>query len=149
MQLLDTNILVYAEDPGDPLKRDRSIEIIARLAASGLGILSIQSINEYYSAVTRDRPNRPRLLSEAEAMRRSLRYMDSWPLLDVVPAATREALRIRTAHQIGFWDAVLWATAKLNGIAMFLTEDLQHGQVLEGVRILNPLRDDFDLALLD
>jgi predicted nucleic acid-binding protein len=50
---------------------------------------------------------------------------------------------------MSYWDALLWATSKLNSVPTYLTEDLSHGQVIEGVRILNPLRDDFDLALLD
>ena len=147
--LIDTNILIYAVDASEVEKRNRSIEVLSRLIASKRGILSIQSVNEFFAATTRVRPGRPAILTEQEAEHRCRTYLDSWACLNVIPAATAEALRARRQYRMSYWDALLWATARLNAIPTYLTEDLQHDQLIEGVRVLNPLRDDFDLSLLD
>lgn len=53
-------------------------------------------------------------------------------------------------HQLSFWDALIWATAKLNQIPVILSEDFRSGTSLEGVRFINPLSADFDVnAWLD
>jgi predicted nucleic acid-binding protein len=51
-------------------------------------------------------------------------------------------------HKLNYYDALIWATARLNGLTYVLTEDGQDGRDLDGVRLVNPLREDFDLAWL-
>jgi predicted nucleic acid-binding protein len=53
------------------------------------------------------------------------------------------------AHSLSYWDALIWAVAKLNQVPYVLTEDQQHGLFLEGVRFANPFVPEFDLALLE
>ena len=50
----------------------------------------------------------------------------------------REAIAATRRHAIPFWDAMLWATVKAAGCRFLLTEDLQDGRDLEGVRFVNP-----------
>ncbi|MBI4635006.1 MAG: hypothetical protein HY727_01525 [Candidatus Rokubacteria bacterium] len=49
---------------------------------------------------------------------------------------------------MSYWDAQLWATARLNQVSTILTEDSTHGRVLEGIQYLNPFAPAFDLAAL-
>ena len=51
-------------------------------------------------------------------------------------------------HQLSYWDSLILATAKLNGVPNVLSEDFSYGVLLEGVRFLNPFAQTFDLALL-
>ena len=49
---------------------------------------------------------------------------------------------------MSYWDAQLWATARLNQVDLVLSEDFQDGRVLHGVRFVNPFAPSFDLAAL-
>lgn len=60
-----------------------------------------------------------------------------------------EGCRGASEHSLSIWDALIWATAKLNQVPVILSEDFVDGAFLEGVRFLNPFAPAFDLALLD
>jgi predicted nucleic acid-binding protein len=59
-----------------------------------------------------------------------------------------EAVRGVHAHQLPYYDALIWATARLNQITNVITEDGQHNRLIEGIRYLNPFDPGFDLQLL-
>jgi predicted nucleic acid-binding protein len=56
-----------------------------------------------------------------------------------------EAVRGVRDHQLAYWDAQIWATARLNQVPLVLSEDFSNGAVIEGVRFVNPFASDFDL----
>ena len=58
------------------------------------------------------------------------------------------AARAAQQHRMSFWDAQVWATAKLNQVPIVLNEDLQGWDVLDNVRFLDPLAESFDLSIL-
>ncbi len=49
-------------------------------------------------------------------------------------------------YQFSFWDAQIWATAKLNQIPVVYTEDFIVGAAIEGVCFVNPLQASEDSA---
>jgi predicted nucleic acid-binding protein len=51
-------------------------------------------------------------------------------------------------HTLSYWDAVLWATASENFVPFILTEDQQHGRLVDDVRYLDPFAPDFDIRIL-
>ncbi|HVC32611.1 MAG TPA: PIN domain-containing protein [Chloroflexota bacterium] len=143
--LADTNVLVYAYDPADPVKQNRAIVVLAELGARRTGALSTQIMGEFFVTVTR-KIQPP--LAPAEAERSLVRYARAWPIHDVTPIVVLEAVRAVQRYSISFWDALIWSTAKLNGIPNILSEDFNDGSLLEGVRFLNPFATSFDLAML-
>lgn len=143
--LVDTNILVYGVDASEPSKRSRAQEVLDRLFDTGSGVLSVQVLGEYLTSTAR-LPAVPFTAFQAAAS--ALDWGTSWPVLDLTLATFRKAAQGMADHQLSYWDALLWATAKLNEVPNILTEDLQDGQLIEGVRILNPLLPSFDLARL-
>ena len=70
-------------------------------------------------------------------------------MLAVTPLVVLEAARGVSTHRLHYWDAQVWATARLNQIPVVLTEDFAHGRVLEGVQFLDPFSPAFDSAALD
>jgi predicted nucleic acid-binding protein len=86
----------------------------------------------------------PRDVAEASV----LSYIQTWPVLDVTSFIVTEALRGVRVHQISYWDASIWATARINGIPVVLSQDGQDGRNIEGVRTINPVKASFDLDLL-
>lgn len=135
--LADTNLLVYAYDRSEPEKSIVARDTIDSLARSGRIVLSTQILAEFFVAVTR-RISQP--LSLAEASRSVLNYAAGFPVVPVTAPIVREALRGATAYGLSYWDAQVWATARLNQIETIITEDTPSQNEIEGVEYLNPFR---------
>jgi len=144
--LIDTNVLVYAYDPRDRVKQRRALAVLRRLVAVGRGKISTQVLGEFCAATT-TKLNPP--LTRAEAVDQTVALAATWPILLVTPFIVFEAARGAAQHRLPYWDAQLWATARLNQIPAILTEDFADGGLLEGVRFVNPFADAFDPAALD
>lgn len=142
--LVDTNILIYVYDQTEPRKQARAEEVYDRLILSGQGVISTQIMAEFFNAATRRLTDR---MPPEEAYRRLELYERAWNVVAITPPIVLEAARGAVDHQLNFWDALIWATAKLNQIPVILSEDFRSGASLEGVRFINPLSDDFDLEL--
>jgi predicted nucleic acid-binding protein len=138
--LVDTNVLVYAYDPSDGVKRERAIAVLERLVAQGTGALSAQVLGEFFVTVTR-KVAVPLTLAEAE--RSVTSYVRSWPVFDLTEVTVLEAVRGAARHGLSYWDALIWAAAKLEGVANVLTEDFQDGALIEGVRFRDPFAAGF------
>jgi predicted nucleic acid-binding protein len=142
--LIDTNVVVYAYDPVEPEKQRQARDILATLSESG-GSLSVQVLSEFFWSVTRKL--RPPLTIQ-EASRSVDGYRDSWPIFSLTPEIVSEAIRGAGRFQFPYWDALIWATAKLNQVPLVLSEDFSDGSSIEGVRFLNPFTESFDLTSL-
>ena len=140
--LIDTNVLVYAYDRSEPKKQRRALEVLDGLVHTGDGRLSAQVLSEFFVNVTR-KIAAP--LTIALAGQRIEHYVQLWPVFAVSDAVVLEAIRGVRAYQFSFWDAQIWAAARLNHISLVLTEDFNPGAVIEGVRFVDPFADDFQL----
>jgi predicted nucleic acid-binding protein len=129
---VDTNILLYAIStaPEEAGKKRRAREILAQ---SGWG-LSIQVLQEFYVNATRS-PNPAMRHEDAEA---AIRQFLLRPVVDTHSALLLNALRLKARHQLSYWDAAIVAAAMQLGATTLYSEDLQDGQVFEGVRVANP-----------
>lgn len=140
--LLDTNVLVYAYDRSEPEKQHRALALLDRLVATGAGAISTQVLDEFFVAVTR---KIPAPLSVPEGYERLRNYLQVWTVLDVTPLIVLEAARGVRDHQLNFWDAQIWAAARLNQIPLVFSEDFAP-RVIEGVRFVNPFAPDFEIG---
>ena len=112
------------------------------LRFTGSGRLSAQSLAEFFHATTRGA--RP-LLTVEQATQQVEWLAHAWPVLDITLLVVLEAARGVRDHKLAYWDAQLWATARLNQIPAIFSEDFNIGAVLEGVRFVNPFSADFVL----
>jgi len=144
--LIDTNVLVYAYDPRARAKQQQALTVLRRLVVNGHGRLSTQTLGEFYAVGTRRLAPR---LSREDAAGQVVALAAAWPILPVTALVVLEAARGASAHRLDYWDAQLWATARLNQIQVILTEDFAHGRVLEGVHFMDPFAASFDLTALD
>jgi len=131
---VDTNVLIYAHDLDAGLKHDRAALIVADLWEKENGIISVQVLQEFYVNVTRKiaRPMTP------AAARGIIRNYLAWRVEPNEPLAVLLASEIGERNRISFWDALIVASAARSGADRILSEDLNHGQVIEGIRIENP-----------
>ena len=131
---VDTNVFVYAADDHDAGKRDQARAWIARCWAARCGRLSTQVLNEFYTVIRRKFPT-PLAAGDARA---EIRRLQAWQPWQIDHHTMEAAWAVEARHRVHYWDALMVAAAQQQGCAALLTEDLQHDQVIDGVRILNP-----------
>lgn len=136
---VDSNILVYTYDISDLQKQKAALRVLDRLASSGTGVVSTQVLAEFFVTVTNERKF-PNALSVVQAMNRVQNYMQAWEVVEVTGMIVLEAIRGVRDYQFSFWDAQIWATAKLNQIPVVYSEDFNVGAVIEGVHFVNPIQ---------
>jgi predicted nucleic acid-binding protein len=139
---VDTNVLVYAYDRSEPQKQKQALEVLDRLAVSRAGTISTQVLAEFFVAVTR-KIETP--LSVPEAHVRVKNYLQAWTVLDMTGMIVLEAVRGVREHQFNFWDAQIWAAARLNQIPIVFSENFNVGAVTEGIHFVNPFVEDFQI----
>ncbi|NJD11820.1 MAG: PIN domain-containing protein [Gemmatimonadetes bacterium] len=131
---VDTNVLVYARDGSERRKQPRAAEWLLRLWQERRGRLSTQVLQEYYVVVTSQlKPG----LAPASA-REDVRLLQAWQPVAPDLALLESAWDVQDRYRLSFWDAQVVAAAERCGAAYLLTEDLQDGQELGGVRVVNP-----------
>ena len=128
---LDSNILVYTADSRDPARQAAATEIMVRAARHDC-VLTLQSLTEFFHAVTRKR-----IAPRPDAADQVRDWMD---LFVVAPGATTGAvlmaLDVATAGRFQFYDALLLATAREAGCTAVISEDMADGAELAGLRVI-------------
>lgn len=140
--LVDTNVLVYAHDVGEYVKQGRAQLTLGQLQASGSGRLSVLCLSEFFSITTHGRSPK---LRAADAALQVQRFVETWTIFELTPQIVLEALRGGEEYQLAYWDAQIWATARLNQVPVIFSEDFNIGATLEGVRFVNPFASEFVL----
>jgi len=134
---LDTNVFVYTFDRKAPAKAERALHLVRQAVDKGQGIVSYQVVQEFFNVALRRFPQ-PLTVAEAE------QYLVTVfrPLLAVhsSPALYQEALRLSGTHRLAWYDSLIVAAALEGECETLYSEDLQHGQKIEGLRIENPFR---------
>jgi predicted nucleic acid-binding protein len=110
--LIDTNILVYGHDPRDLNKQQRAQTVLDRLIRSGLAVLSIQCLTEFYRAV---RWRLPDPFDARAALQEVNRFARNCRVLPLTATAALDGMRACEEYSMSFWDALIWAVAKEAG----------------------------------
>jgi predicted nucleic acid-binding protein len=140
---VDTNILVYARDAGEPVKQARAMDVLRVLWKSRLGRVSQQVLQEYYVTVTRKlKPGLPK-----EEARDDIAALLAWRPLAPSGSTLSKAWEIEDRFGLTWWDSLIVAAALANRCTLLLSEDLQDGQQIDGLRIQNPFAPGFDFSV--
>lgn len=131
---LDTNVLVYADDLDAGDKRTRAQALLRQLITDSRAVISTQVVQEFFVAITR------KLGVEAAVARKKVELLLRLDVVLVRPELVLAAIDLHRLHGLSFWDALIVRSAASAGCGRLLSEDLSHGQVIEGVRIENPFR---------
>jgi len=133
---VDTNVLVYAHDASEAVKQPIAQAVLEQLWTDGGGALSTQILQEFYVVATRKLQP---AMTPREA-REIIELYSTWPVVVIEPSLILNASLLHERNQLSFWDALMVEAARVAGAGRLLTEDLQDGQVIAGVRIENPFR---------
>jgi predicted nucleic acid-binding protein len=130
---VDTNVLIYAHDVDAKEKHSVAKKVLYELWTNRTGFLSTQVLQEFYVNVTR-KLSKPLPKKSARAV---VNQYAIW-CVDTTPAEITLAFRIEDEARIGFWDALICAAALKTGAERILSEDLNAGQKIVGIRVVNP-----------
>ncbi|MDE0035960.1 MAG: PIN domain-containing protein [Gammaproteobacteria bacterium] len=131
---VDTNVLVYRHDSTDPAKQSRADEWLSILVHERAARVSYQVLQELFVTLTR----KVRPATADEEAREIVRDLASWQPITVDLAILERAWVNQQRYLLSWWDALIVAAAQSSGCVALLTEDLQHGQALGQVRVVNP-----------
>ena len=131
---IDTNVLIYAHDIQAGRKQETATGILGQLWETRTGVLSTQVLQEFYVNVTR-KIHTPLKRSTARDI---VRQYSVWPVIGPDADMIFRASELEESHQLSFWDAMIVAAARQAGATKILTEDLNHGETIDGVTIENP-----------
>lgn len=131
---VDTSVLLYAVDDRDPHKRDLARAWLAECWQRRCGRLSWQVLGEFYANVRKKFAD---ALSAGDA-RAEVRRYQQWRPWAIDHATLETAWALESRYRVDYWDALMVASAQHQGCTVLLTEELQHDQRIDKVRIVNP-----------
>jgi len=131
---VDSNVLVYSRDASEAAKMGRAREWLERLWEDRTGRISVQVLSEYFVTVTSKlSPG----LNEGEAWS-DVEALMAWRPVAIDPLLLRSTKYLEKRFGFSWWDSMIVAAAKAAGCTHLLTEDLQDGQLLQGLTVVNP-----------
>lgn len=129
---IDTNILVYAEASDEPAKRQTALGLLKQLYEDATGVLSTQVLQEYCNVALK------KLKLPAAHIRAQLDLYEQFEIVQITPALIRAGLDLHQTRSVSFYDAIVLASAATAGCSELFSEHLNTGELVGGVRIINP-----------
>lgn len=132
---LDTNIFVYSFDSSQPEKQEIAGQLIKNGIESGLGCISYQVIQEFLnvagSKFATPLSSRDRKIYLSNILEPMCEIYSSIELYHL-------ALEISERWKYGFYDSLIIASALQNNCNILYSEDLQSGQFIQNMKIVDP-----------
>lgn len=135
VDFLDSNVFLYAVDNASPEKQAIALRLLAHAHTHQSAVISFQVVQETLHVLRR----KFRVVANPPDANDFLRHVLA-PLWHIQPSAAlyARALEVQERYQFSFYDALIVAAALEAGCPRLLSEDLQHGQRIEGLTIKNP-----------
>lgn len=131
---VDTNLLVYARDTRDAMKRATASEWIRLLWSQERGRTSVQVLNEYYDVITRKFP----AVRAEDAWEDVRYYLSAWNPQVLDFEVLDLAHEVESRYRLDWWDCLIVAAAQAQNCLLLLSEDLQDGADYGGVVVRSP-----------
>ena len=130
---VDTNVLVYAYDRNATVKQAIARDLLDELWRERTGVLSVQVLQEFYVTVTKK-------IGKPLTKERAREVVNTYALWcgETSAVEVAAASRIEEHSRVAFWDALIAASAAKAGAERIVSEDMNDGQLLAGVRVENP-----------
>ena len=129
----DSNILVYFADGADPKKQQIAENLIKNAVINDNGVISTQSLQEFFAATTR------KLLCTKEKAKEYIEnFSESFTVEQISVSLILKAINISIKNQFSFWDSLILSAAIQSGCIICYSEDLTNGQIVDGLKIVNP-----------
>ncbi|MGY6586740.1 MAG: PIN domain-containing protein [Wenzhouxiangella sp.] len=137
LYFVDTNVLFYARDTTEPRKHQAAREWLRHLWSNRTGRISTQVLKEYYQVVTRRlQPGMP-----TEEAREDIRGLQTWNPVEINATTLEMAWVVEDRHGFSWWDSLIIASAQQANCRYLLSEDLQDGQTIGELSVINPFKN--------
>ena len=135
--LIDTKILCYALDAGEPEKRAVAADLLSRCWRSESALfVSVQNLAEF-SVIMTEKAQPPMPDAVVTRFIRDIISFNGWTVIGYDPGTIIDAVGIRRKYSLHFWDALLAATMKQHNIGMIYTED-SHFKKIPWITVIDP-----------
>jgi predicted nucleic acid-binding protein len=129
---IDTNILVYTHSKDEPSKQRRALDLLRSLHKSSTGIISTQVLQEFANIAIK------KLQLPTSLLREQLLFWEQFEVIQITPIIIHAALDIQQTRQLGFYDALIRASAQVANCSVLYSEDMNAGEIVGGVKLVNP-----------
>ena len=130
----DSNTLLYAEDSAFPARQKKAVELVVEHRRQRTGVVSVQVLGEFYHVATR------KLGLDPAIARAQVEFHSRFDLVEPALADVFEAIDLQRLYRYSYWDSLILHCALASGCKVLLSQDMQHGQVIDGLTIVNPFR---------
>jgi predicted nucleic acid-binding protein len=134
LAFFDTNIIVYTDDLSSPTKQQRAKSLFAEHRSNASMVVSLQVLQEYFSIATR------KMGIAAEIAQQKVEILTRARVVRFEPADLIAAIELHRLVSVSFWDALIIHAARVAGVDVLYSEDLQTGSKIAGVQIVNPFQ---------
>lgn len=132
---LDSNIFLYCVDESDLQKQNLARNLVSSLIKTRTGIISTQTLQEFFNVSVK------KLKRSKEAAQKDVEdFVTAFPVHANTVKDVLDAIKISIKTQFTIYDSLVLAAAKAEKCEIVYSEDLNDGQVVDGVRIVNPFK---------
>ena len=131
---LDTNLLIYTCDESDLEKQNTCIKFLEEIHIKAEPVISTQTLGEFFNVAYKKLK-----FSKEDAIVEVERLANSFPVYEITTENVLHAMKISKNTQFSYWDSLILAMAIDTGCSVLYSEDLNNGQEIEGLKIVNPL----------
>ena len=133
MILFDTNVLVYMQDASELAKQQIARNLFSEHNDKGNAIISTQCLQEFYNVLTN------KMKQDKATVKQLVHcFSENLPVIQITPAIIETAIDISIQTQFSFWDSLMLSAAISAKCSVLYSEDLNEGQIVNGVTIKNP-----------
>jgi predicted nucleic acid-binding protein len=130
----DTNILIYQLDKRYPRRQETCRQLMRKAALENEAVISTQVLQEFYVATTKKMRIDPLLIKSI------MRTFGDMEIVTITSELIEDAIDANLQYKISFWDSLIIVAAESAKCQVLYSEDLQDGQTIHGVRVINPLK---------
>lgn len=133
----DTNILIYAFEQSRSEKTEAAALLLSKATVGRSGVLSYQVIHEFFNVALRKfRP----VMTAVEARRVLRHFADTFQIVTPSSDTIARAIEVHRGFHFQWFDSLILAAALEARCDVLYTEDMQHGQEIDGLTVLDPFR---------
>ena len=132
---IDTNILIYTIDKKDMEKHDESRRLVKRVSSDHVPVVSTQVLQEFYNGLT------SKLKIDKIVAKNILHSYRNIEIVSPDLSLIEQAVDISVLFQLSFWDSLIVAAAEQANCSILITEDLNDGQKIRGIKVVNPFKN--------
>ena len=129
----DTNVLVYMQDASDSVKQQKARSLLSTYLDNGTAVISTQCLQEFYNVLAnkmkQDKIKTKQIIHSLS---------ENIPVVQVTPTLIENGIDISIKTQFSLWDSLMISAASFAKCTVLYSEDMNDGQVVNGVKILNP-----------